>query len=83
MLLIFLGSSWGLYFSMLKIAALSGISYTGILALTTAGVALGMGAIALLRRRKPEFKAQHHLFYLVCALTGYTFDALYHHTTMD
>jgi drug/metabolite transporter (DMT)-like permease len=71
LLLLFLGSSWGLYFSMLKIAALSGISYTGILALTTAGVALGMSAIALLRRRKPEFKAQHHLFYLVCALTGY------------
>lgn len=71
LLLIFLGSSWGLYFSMLKIAALSGISYTGILALTTAGVALGMSAIALLRRRRPEFKAQHHLFYLVCALTGY------------
>ncbi len=71
MLLIFLGSSWGLYFSMLKIAALSGISYTGILALTTTGVALGMSAIALLRRRRPEFKAKHHLFYLVCALTGY------------
>jgi drug/metabolite transporter (DMT)-like permease len=66
-----LGSSWGLYFSMLKIAALSGISYTGILALTTVGVALGMSAIALLRRRRPEFKAQHHRFYLVCALTGY------------
>ena len=71
MLLIFLGSSWGLYFSMLKIAALSGISYTGIMALTTMGVALGMSAIALLRRRRPEFKAKHHLFYLVCALTGY------------
>lgn len=71
LLLVFLGSSWGLYFSMLKIAALSGISYTGILALTTIGVALGMSAIALLRRRKPEFKAKHHLFYLVCALTGY------------
>jgi drug/metabolite transporter (DMT)-like permease len=71
LLLIFLGSSWGLYFSMLKIAVLSGISYTGILALTTMGVALGMSAIALLRRRRPEFKAKHHLFYLVCALTGY------------
>jgi len=71
MLLIFLGSSWGFYFSMLKVAVLSGISYTGILALTTVGVALGMSAIALLRRRRPEFKAKHHLFYLVCALTGY------------
>ena len=71
MLLIFLGSSWGLYFSMLKIAVLSGISYTGILILATVGVAMGMSAIAIARRRKPEFKPRHHLFYLVCALTGY------------
>jgi drug/metabolite transporter (DMT)-like permease len=70
-LLLFLGSSWGLYFSMLKIAVLSGISYAGILTLTTVGVAIGMCAIALLRRRKPEFRARHNLFYLVCALTGY------------
>ena len=71
MLLVFLGSSWGLYFSMLKIAVLSGISYTGILIMATVGVALGMSAIAFVRRRKPEFKPRHHLFYLVCALTGY------------
>jgi drug/metabolite transporter (DMT)-like permease len=71
LLLVFLGSSWGLYFSMLKIAVLSGISYTGILILATVGVALGMSAIAIARRRKPEFKPRHHLFYLVCALTGY------------
>ena len=70
-LLLLLGSSWGLYFSMLKIAVLSGISYTGILTLTTVGVAIGMCAIALLRGRKPEFKLHHNLFYLVCALTGY------------
>lgn len=69
--LVFLGSSWGLYFSMLKVAALSGISYVGIITLTTLGVGAGMIAIALLRRRKPEFSARHHLFYLVCALTGY------------
>jgi drug/metabolite transporter (DMT)-like permease len=56
---------------MLKIAALSGISYTGILTLTTVGVALGMSAIALLRGRKPEFKLRHNVFYLVCASTGY------------
>ncbi|MDH3634137.1 MAG: DMT family transporter [Gammaproteobacteria bacterium] len=69
--LVFLGSSWGLYFSMLKVAALSGISYIGIITLTTLGVGAGMITIALLRRRKPEFSARHHLFYLVCALTGY------------
>ena len=69
--LVFLGSSWGLYFSMLKIAALSGISYVGIVTLTTLGVGAGMITIALLRRRKPAFSARHHFFYLVCALTGY------------
>jgi len=71
LLLIFLGTSWGLYFSMLKIAVLSGISYVGILALTTVGVGTGMSLIALLRGRKPEFKRPHIVFYLVCALTGY------------
>ena len=71
LLLVFLGSSWGLYFSMLKIAVLSGISYTGILILATVGVAIGMSAIAFVRRRRPEFKPRHQLFYLVCALTGY------------
>ena len=70
-MLVFLGASWGLYFSMLKIAALSGISYVGILCLTTVGVALGMSAIALLRGRKPKFSSRHNLFYLVCALSGY------------
>jgi len=70
-LLIFLGSSWGLYFSLLKIAVLSGISYVGILTLTTVGVGIGMTAIALLRGRKPEFKLRHNIFYLVCALSGY------------
>ncbi len=69
--LVFLGSSWGLYFSLLKVAVLSGISYVGILTLTTVGVSVGMIAIALLRRRKPLFSLKHNLFYLVCALTGY------------
>ena len=71
LLLIFLGSSWGLYFSLLKIAVLSGISYVGILTLTTVGVGIGMTTIALLRGRKPEFKLRHNIFYLVCALSGY------------
>jgi len=69
--LVFLGSSWGLYFSLMKIAASSGISYVGILTLTTVGVGLGMSGIALLRGRKPAFTLQHCIFYLVCALSGY------------
>jgi drug/metabolite transporter (DMT)-like permease len=69
--LIYLGGSWGLYFSLLKIAVLSGISYTGIIALTTGGVCIGMIAIALLRRRPPGFEARHHRYYAIAALTGY------------
>jgi drug/metabolite transporter (DMT)-like permease len=69
--LLFLGSSWGLYFSLLKIAVLSGISYVGIITLTTLGVGGGMTTIALLRGRKPEFSRRHSVFYLVCALSGY------------
>lgn len=69
--LLILGTSWGLYFSLLKIAERSGISYIGILTLTTVGVGIGMSAIALIRRRKPGFGPRHHLFYLVCAATGY------------
>ena len=70
-LLLFLGTSWGLYFSLLKVAVLSGISYVGILTLTTVGVALGMTAITLLRGRKPLWSRKHVVFYGVCALSGY------------
>ena len=69
--LVFLGTSWGLYFSLLKIAEQSGISYVGILTLTTLGVGIGMSLIALLRRRRPGFSPRHILFYIVCAVTGY------------
>ncbi len=69
--LVFLGSSWGLYFSLLKIAERSGITYIGILTLTTLGVGIGMSIIALLRRRWPRFGSRHIFFYVVCAVTGY------------
>ena len=69
--LIFLGSSWGLYFSLLKIAVLSGIPYLGIATLITSGVCIGMLAIAVVRKRKPVFSRQNIVFYVVCALLGY------------
>lgn len=69
--LIVLGSSWGLYFALLKIAVLSGISYVGILTLTTLGVCAGMVIIALLRNRLPVMNRRHLTFYLICALLGY------------
>jgi drug/metabolite transporter (DMT)-like permease len=69
--LLVLGASWGLYFSLLKIAVLSGISYIGIAALTTVGVCVGMVLIAVIRKRAPKLDRQHIFFYLACALTGY------------
>lgn len=69
--LVYLGASWGLYFSLLKIAVNSGISYPGIAALTTGGVGAGMLLIAARRRRWPEFGARHQRFYAIAALTGY------------
>ena len=69
--LVYLGASWGLYFSLLKVAVLSGISYLGIATLTTGGVCTGMVFIALIRRRKPEFTYRHHRYYLMSATSGY------------
>ena len=69
--LLILGASWGLYFSLLKIAVLSGISYIGIATLTTTGVCIGMLGIALLRKQMPRMDRRHVIFYGVCALTGY------------
>jgi drug/metabolite transporter (DMT)-like permease len=69
--LVLLGTSWGFYFSLLKIAVQSGISYVGIVTLTTLGVGVGMSLIAWFRGRKPGWSLHHHGFYLVCAITGY------------
>ncbi|NQV87112.1 MAG: hypothetical protein HQ492_08555 [Woeseiaceae bacterium] len=37
--LVILGGGWGLHFSLIKIAAESGLSYSGIAAVTTVGAA--------------------------------------------
>ncbi len=70
-LLIVLGMSWGGHFSLFKIAAESALSYLGIIALTTAGVVVGMTGVAALRRRWPRFTGRHLRFYLICATLGY------------
>ena len=67
----FLGVSWGLYFSLLKIAVRSGLSYFGIATLATVGVCIGMMAIALVRQKWPIFKLRHLRFYAICAAFGY------------
>ncbi len=66
-----LGISWGVYFSIVKIAAESGLSYTGIAAVTTIGVMLGMIVIALIRQRWPSWNKNSVLFYTTCAICGY------------
>ena len=69
--LLFLGTSWGLYFSLLKFALLTGISYIGIATIITALVCIGMIVISCLRRKMPVFSRKHIYFYSVCALLGY------------
>ncbi|MEM7429075.1 MAG: DMT family transporter [Pseudomonadota bacterium] len=70
-LLLVLGGSWGVHFSLLKIASESGLSYLGIIALTTAGVVIGMLTVAAVRKRWPELSLRHVRFYLICAVLGY------------
>lgn len=70
-LLLVLGLLWGGHFSLLKIAAQSGLSYFGIVALTTTGVVIAMMAIAAVRRRWPRFAVRHLRFYLISAVLGY------------
>lgn len=70
-LLVILGSSWGLHFPMLKFAARSGLPYSGIAAATICGVALALLAISLARGRLPAFRPRTIRFYLVCAFLGY------------
>ena len=69
--LLFLGTSWGLYFSLLKFALETGISYVGIATLTTAAVCIGMAIIAGLRRKWPAFGRGQVIFYVTCAILGY------------
>jgi len=69
--LLFLGSSWGLYFSLLKFALLTGISYVGIATIITASVCTGMIVISGLRKKMPVFNRTHIYFYSICALLGY------------
>lgn len=69
--LLFLGASWGLYFSLLKFALLTGISYVGIATVITVSVCAGMLLISMLRKKMPVFSRQHVYFYVACALLGY------------
>jgi drug/metabolite transporter (DMT)-like permease len=82
-LLVFLGSSWGLYFSLLKLALQTGVSYLSIATIITASVCLGMVLISALRRRFPTWTKSNVVFYAVCALLGYLFPMLIELTVIE
>jgi len=69
--LLFLGTSWGLYFSLLKFALETGISYVGIATLITLAVCIGMVIIAAFRKKWPAFGRRQIVFYTICAVLGY------------
>jgi len=70
-LLIILGLSWGLHYSVLKFAMSSGLTLIAIIVLTTLLVFAGLSLIAFFRRRWPRMSKRHLRFYLVCAILGY------------
>ncbi|MEM6467115.1 MAG: DMT family transporter [Pseudomonadota bacterium] len=70
-LLMVLGIGWGLHFSLIKIAAESGLPFTGITALTTMGILIFMLSVCAFRRRWPALRPGALRFYLICAVLGY------------
>jgi drug/metabolite transporter (DMT)-like permease len=71
LLLFLLGSIWGLHFSIIKIAAESGLAFSGIAAITTFGVVIGLTGIAFARRKFPRWDRSTLIFYFVCGILGY------------
>ncbi len=69
--LLILGSTWGLYFSLIKVVVESGISYWNILLLSSILVMVGLVIISLFRQKLPLFSTTSFRFYLVCSLLGY------------
>ncbi len=70
-LLLILGLSWGLHYSVLKVAMGSGFTVVQIIVLTTLLVVFGLTVIAILRQRWPRLNRRHLRFYIVCAFLGY------------
>jgi drug/metabolite transporter (DMT)-like permease len=72
LLVVVLGSLWGLHFSLIKICAESSLSRVDILLLTTAGSACGFFCIAWTKKQLPHFSFTHWRFYIICAAFGYS-----------
>ncbi len=70
-MLLVLGMMWGLHFSIIKIAADSGLPYPGIAATTTWGIAIVLVIVCACRGKFPTITSRTVGFYLVCAITGY------------
>ena len=70
-MLLALGMMWGLHFSIIKIAAESGLPYPGIAATTTWGIALVLVIVCAFRGKFPTITLRTLGFYLVCAILGY------------
>lgn len=70
-LVIALGSLWGAHFSIIKIAAESGLPLGTIIVGTASGGALALIAISGLRRRLPPLSLRHLQFYILCAFLSY------------
>ncbi|WP_193748300.1 DMT family transporter [Leisingera sp. ANG-M1] len=75
-LLIVLGALWGLHFSLIKIAASSGMDINGVAALNIGGALIGFTLIAALRRKPPRLSRSSLTFYAACAVLGYTVPVL-------
>ena len=76
LLLVILGSTWGLHFSIIKIASESGLGAEGIAAFTTAGVLLCLALISAGRRKWPSPTKSGLIFFAVCALLGWVLPLL-------
>ena len=69
--LIVLGATWGLYFSIIKVAVESNISYWNILLFSSLLVAIGLFTISLVRKRLPRLSKRNIIFFIVCSILSY------------
>lgn len=70
-LLLILGTSWGLRVALIKLAVQSGIPHTTIAAATTFGVAICLSVINGLTGRRFAIDRRRFPFFISCALIGY------------
>jgi len=72
LLLVLLGSLWGLGFSLAKIATRGGVPPITYSFWQSAAAAVVLSAITVLRGVRPSLSARHLRFYLVMGITGFS-----------